>query len=949
MEKIYGGTSDGYPQSHMFIYDPSTQSFTDLGTAGIEIYCLTTGKDSLIYGGSYKTPTIGAHFFIYNPQLPWNPGNTPGNNPYDLGPAIPNPSVPSEAIIYDVATGTDGKIYGGTGYAYDVGVYDYARIFFYDPATNQITVLASFSGEIGVIALTIGADGKVYGSLTPSGKVFIYDPTTGNIIYLGIPLPNNTIRGLTTSQDGKIYGGTMPDGHLISYDPQTGNFNDFGQVVAQPGIWSITTGNNGRIYIGGANGNFVSYDPRMAWNPGTTPDNNPRDYGVAVSGEDRIRCLTVGTDKLIYGGTAHHAHLFVFTPKPIINIHFVSYENGLPHPVDFTIFDVFKDYWSKSFYGVTDILTEVPSKFGYSYFYSSLERETRGYDAPFSSPPGIYGEFNFYCIDRLEDSRPRTGKVVFEPYGLPPTVSFSLSADTLITEISDIAGEGAIDFFTDSSFSTLPNFVLKSVTASDGIITEEIPGVGIYKTILGCRINWGPTVDHHPDLCDGTADFEITIRPWSSSSYIVRSVFQKIENNDGAIALYSIRNGEIPLPFELPKLSAVTSATTWDRPTHLYPQFVGVPGSYILSVKVDTAMVIDEDIVSSYKLALRLKNGVIQALEINSLRYSQIYPYPIYVLAKDPYASVTILNSIFDPENKIIEMDLSSTPRWDYCLAIVLPDSFVITNVCGYSSSESIPLSLNFDYTSFDVPGNRIYAITLTSEIDHLKINYGVYGNLDLKPEVLNLKSQGKWITGYIEILPPYNANDIDHTTVELCFGDQSVESEGPWSVGDYDNDGIPDLMVKFSREAIKGMLLAENIIPPLDIEFLARGSFIDGMKFAALGTIQVISPGGGPQEYGEEKTTRITFGINAIIPNFTASSVRIIYGINQSAIVNLKIYDASGRLTRKLMNEKKEIGIHTVDWDGFDEFGRKCSAGIYFVRLESQGASDVAKILLVR
>ncbi|MEO0183235.1 MAG: FlgD immunoglobulin-like domain containing protein, partial [candidate division WOR-3 bacterium] len=228
-------------------------------------------------------------------------------------------------------------------------------------------------------------------------------------------------------------------------------------------------------------------------------------------------------------------------------------------------------------------------------------------------------------------------------------------------------------------------------------------------------------------------------------------------------------------------------------------------------------------------------------------------------------------------------------------------------------------------------------------------INYGVYGNLDLKPEVLNLKSQGRWITGYIEVLPPYSVSDIDHTTVELVFGRQIVKAKGPWSVGDYDGDGIPDLMVKFDREAVKRMLLVENIIPPLDVEFLARGSFTDGTKFAALGTIYVISPGGGPQSCEGEKGASITFGINTVIPNLSSGSVTIKYGINQNGMVNLKIYDASGRLVRRLMNERKDIGKYTAVWDGTDELGKGCPAGIYFVKLESQGASDVAKIILVR
>jgi hypothetical protein len=51
-----------------------------------------------------------------------------------------------------------------------------------------------------------------------------------------------------------------------------------------------------------------------------------------------------------------------------------------------------------------------------------------------------------------------------------------------------------------------------------------------------------------------------------------------------------------------------------------------------------------------------------------------------------------------------------------------------------------------------------------------------------------------------------------------------------------------------------------------------------------------------------------------------------------------LEIYDVSGALVRRLVNERLEVGGHEVAWDGRDEAGRSVSAGVYFYRLRVNG-----------
>jgi hypothetical protein len=72
-----------------------------------------------------------------------------------------------------------------------------------------------------------------------------------------------------------------------------------------------------------------------------------------------------------------------------------------------------------------------------------------------------------------------------------------------------------------------------------------------------------------------------------------------------------------------------------------------------------------------------------------------------------------------------------------------------------------------------------------------------VVATVDFEPEVLNLKSKGKLVTVYIELPMDFGADEVDVSTVFLSAKSGTVMAElHPVEVGDYDVDGIPDLMV---------------------------------------------------------------------------------------------------------------------------------------------------------
>jgi hypothetical protein len=111
---------------------------------------------------------------------------------------------------------------------------------------------------------------------------------------------------------------------------------------------------------------------------------------------------------------------------------------------------------------------------------------------------------------------------------------------------------------------------------------------------------------------------------------------------------------------------------------------------------------------------------------------------------------------------------------------------------------------------------------------------------IDIDPDVLNRKSEGKWITGYIELPEGHSVDDIDQSTVAISeVGGEAADipaEHKPAKVGDYDLDGITDLMVKFPRADVADAAMDDGEV---DIE--VSGELADGSAFSGADRIQVM------------------------------------------------------------------------------------------------------------
>jgi hypothetical protein len=150
--------------------------------------------------------------------------------------------------------------------------------------------------------------------------------------------------------------------------------------------------------------------------------------------------------------------------------------------------------------------------------------------------------------------------------------------------------------------------------------------------------------------------------------------------------------------------------------------------------------------------------------------------------------------------------------------------------------------------------------------------------------------------------------------------------------------DGIVDLVLKFR---VRDVLAA--ILPVSDGEervLTLTGKMMDGRGFSAVDCVQIEKSGGS--DYALSKGHRPL--IRSALPNPFNPVTRISYYLPEEAFVTLAIYDVSGRLVDRLLSRVEDAGEHTVEWHA-----SRAPSGVYFCRLEADGAVETMKLVVMK
>lgn len=104
---------------------------------------------------------------------------------------------------------------------------------------------------------------------------------------------------------------------------------------------------------------------------------------------------------------------------------------------------------------------------------------------------------------------------------------------------------------------------------------------------------------------------------------------------------------------------------------------------------------------------------------------------------------------------------------------------------------------------------------------------------VDFKPDVLNVRSGGRWVSVYIELPNGYDVNEIDISSIRL--NGTILPEPFPIEVGDYNNNGIKDLMIKFDRTKVLSILR-------IGLQTISITGMVAGVPFQGNDEVMVIT-----------------------------------------------------------------------------------------------------------
>ncbi len=204
---------------------------------------------------------------------------------------------------------------------------------------------------------------------------------------------------------------------------------------------------------------------------------------------------------------------------------------------------------------------------------------------------------------------------------------------------------------------------------------------------------------------------------------------------------------------------------------------------------------------------------------------------------------------------------------------------------------------------------------------------------------------------------------DTEQPTVTLTYPNGGEEFEGgatpdiQWSASD--NVGVTsvDILRSWDSGASFPDMIATGEINDGSFEWTVPDSFSTASRIRvvardAAGLAQRDDSDG---DFTAGSETGVPDGVERKLslfqnaPNPFTLATSITYSVPQPAHVELRVYDASGRIVRTLVDAEAGADDYLVHWDGRRDDGTAAAAGIYLYRLVADGRELTRKMILLR
>jgi hypothetical protein len=143
--------------------------------------------------------------------------------------------------------------------------------------------------------------------------------------------------------------------------------------------------------------------------------------------------------------------------------------------------------------------------------------------------------------------------------------------------------------------------------------------------------------------------------------------------------------------------------------------------------------------------------------------------------------------------------------------------------------------------------------------------------------------------------------------------------------------------------DRISGMTSAGITLDEQDNVYVA-GALRTGKYTSGYATLQYKAETTTAVEKGNIAAVPKHFNLEQNYPNPFNPSTAISFQLPEKENVQLSIYNMAGQLVETLVNEERQPGVHTVQWDANGH-----SSGVYFCMIKAGSFSKTVKMLLIR
>jgi|GEM_PF-4862038 len=169
------------------------------------------------------------------------------------------------------------------------------------------------------------------------------------------------------------------------------------------------------------------------------------------------------------------------------------------------------------------------------------------------------------------------------------------------------------------------------------------------------------------------------------------------------------------------------------------------------------------------------------------------------------------------------------------------------------------------------------------------------------------------------------------------------------------DDSAVVLIEISSSQDTVMfyGSTYVRKEVPP-DNGFYVKIKKISGSLFGVSKIVieswttggEALAGYGGIQEV---KGIPLIYAFYAGFPNPFTDKTLIKYSVPEACHVSIRVYDASGRMVKRVVDREVMPGIYVTYWDGKDERNFRVSSGVYFIRMDTKKYKSSKKVVLIK